>query len=280
MKSLTIVTTWGPKYWPRPVQAGIQSTVKNWPGHSKILLYPDDMSQQLDLPRTEYYDLCKEQPKLKEFIDRHKNNPKYNPRIKQSTREQKDFDKNTQIYIYDCVRFSYKVFACIDAYQKTKPDMLWFLDADIVTFEKIPMSWLEHIIPDHAFTSYLGRPKKGFSETGYYAFNTAHKYAGEFFERWQTYYDKDRFLELKGYTDSFTFDGARIELEKEGKIKNEDLNDGRWAGGRRSRHPFINSELGQYMDHLKGYDRKAAMTSKKRDLTTDQKHPYWKTLKD
>ena len=158
--------------------------------------------------------------------------------------------------------------------------MLWFLDADIVTFEKIPMSWLEHIIPDTAFTSYLGRPKKGFSETGYYAFNTTHKYAGEFFERWQTYYDKDRFLELKGYTDSFTFDGARIELEKEGKIKNEDLNDGRWAGGRRSRHPFINSELGQYMDHLKGYDRKAAMTSKKRDLTTKQSHPYWKTLKE
>ena len=280
MKSLTIVTTWGPKYWPKPVQAGIQSTVKNWPGHAKILLYPDDMSQQLDLPRTEYYDLCKEQPKLKEFIDRHKDNPKYNPRIKQNNKELKDFDKNTQIYIYDCVRFSYKVFACIDAYQRTKPDMLWFLDADIVTFEKIPMSWLEHIIPDTAFTSYLGRPKKGFSETGYYAFNTSHKYAGEFFERWQTYYDKDRFLELKGYTDSFTFDGARIELEKEGKIKNEDLNDGRWAGGRRSRHPFINSELGQYMDHLKGYDRKAAMTSKKRDLTTKQSHPYWKTLKE
>ncbi len=279
-KSLTIVTTWGSKYWPNPVQAGIKSTVKNWPDHAQILLYPDDMSQQLPLPRTKYYDLCKEQPKLKEFIDKHKNNPKYNPRIKQTEQEKKDFDKNTQIYIYDCVRFSYKVFACIDAWQKTKPDMLWFLDADIITFEKIPMSWLEHIIPDTAFTSYLGRPKKGFSETGYYAFNTAHKYAGEFFERWQTYYDKDRFLELKGYTDSFTFDGARLELEREGKIKNEDLNDGRFAGGRRSRHPFINSELGQYMDHLKGYDRKAAMTSKKRDLTTKQTHPYWKTLKD
>ena len=280
MKSLTVVTTWGSKYWPNPVQAGIQSTVKNWPGHAKILLYPDDMSQQLTLPRTEYYDLCKEQPKLKEFIDKHKNNPKFNPRIKQTEKEKRDFDKNTQIYIYDCVRFSYKVFACIDAWQKTKPDMLWFLDADIITFDKIPMSWLEHIIPDKSFTSYLGRPKKGFSETGYYAFNTAHKYAEEFFERWQTYYDKDRFLELKGYTDSFTFDGARIELEKEGKIKNEDLNDGRFAGGRRSRHPFINSELGQYMDHMKGYDRKARMSSKKRDLTTKQTHPYWKTLKD
>ena len=280
MKSLTIATTWGTKYWPNPVQPCIESTIKNWPDHAKILLYPDDMSQQINSDRCYHFDLCKEQPKLQDFIDRHKNNSKFNPRIKQTTKEQKDFDKNTQIYIYDCVRFSYKVFACIDAYQKTNTDMLWYLDADLLTFEKIPMSWLEHIIPDTAFTSYLGRPKKGFSETGYYAFNTAHKYAMEFFERWQTYYDKDRFLELKGYTDSFTFDGARLELEKEGKIKNEDLNDGRWSGERKSRHPFINSELGQYMDHMKGYDRKARMSSKKRDLTTKQTHPYWKTLKD
>jgi len=34
------------------------------------------------------------------------------------------------------------------------------------------------------------------------------------------------------------------------------------------------------MDHMKGYDRKAQMSSKKRDLTTNQTHPYWKTLKD
>jgi hypothetical protein len=279
MKSLTIVTTWGPKYWPKPVQAGIQSTVKNWPGHAKILLYPDDMSQQLELPRTEYYDLCKEQLVLKEFIERNKDNP----RLTKWQPQQYKFE-------YDAIRFSYKVFACIDAYYKTKPDMLWFLDADIVTFEKIPISWLEHITPDSAFTSYLGRPKKGFSETGYYAFNTAHKYADEFFKRWEQYYAEDLFFNLAGYTDSFTFDAVRIEMEKAGKIQNEDLNDGRWskpdaseldrAKWRRARHPFINSELGQYMDHLKGYHRKVQMTSKKRDLTTRQTHPYWKTLKD
>ncbi len=279
MKSLTIVTTWGTKYWPNPVQPGLKSTIENWPAHANILAYPDDMSQQLDLPRTQYFDLCKEQPVLKEFIERNKDNP----RLTKWQPQQYKFE-------YDAIRFSYKVFACIDAYQKTKPDMLWFLDADIITFEKIPMSWLEHIIPDHAFTSYLGRPKKGFSETGYYAFNTAHKYANEFFERWQQYYAEDLFFNIQkgflnhfpitGYTDSFTFDAVRIEMEQAGKIKNEDLNDGRWAGSRKARHPFINSELGQYMDHMKGYDRKAQMSSKKRDLTTKQAHPYWKTLKD
>ena len=279
MKSLTIVTTWGTKYWPTPVQAGLESTVKNWPGHAKILLYPDDMSQQLKLPRTEYYDLCKEQPVLKEFIERNKNNS----RLTKWQPQQYKFE-------YDAIRFSYKVFACIDAYQKTKPDMLWFLDADLVTFEKIPMSWLEHIIPDSAFTSYLGRPKKGFSETGYYAFNTAHKYAEEFFKRWEQYYAEDLFFNIQkgflnhfpiaGYTDSFTFDAVRLEMEQAGKIKNEDLNDGRWSGDRKARHPFINSELGQYMDHMKGYERKAQMSSRKRDLTTKQTHSYWKSLKD
>ena len=279
MKSLTIVTTWGTKYWPNPVQPGLQSTIQNWPGHAKILAYPDDMSQQLDLPRTQYFDLCKEQPVLNEFIERNKDNP----RLTKWQPQQYKFE-------YDAIRFSYKVFACIDAYQKTKPDMLWFLDADIITFEKIPMSWLEHIIPDSAFTSYLGRPKKGFSETGYYAFNTAHKYADEFFKRWEQYYAEDLFFNIQkgflnhfpitGYTDSFTFDAVRLEMEQAGKIKNEDLNDGRWAGSRKARHPFINSELGQYMDHMKGYDRKAQMSSKKRDLTTKQTHPYWKTLKD
>ena len=279
MKSLTIVTTWGTKYWPTPVQAGLESTVKNWPGHAKILLYPDDMSQQLKLPRTEYYDLCKEQPVLKEFIERNKNNS----RLTKWQPQQYKFE-------YDAIRFSYKVFACIDAYQKTKPDMLWFLDADIITFEKIPMAWLEHIIPDSAFTSYLGRPKKGFSETGYYAFNTNHKYADEFFKRWEQYYAEDLFFNIQkgflnhfpiaGYTDSFTFDAVRLEMEQAGKIKNEDLNDGRWAKNRKARHPFINSELGQYMDHMKGYERKAQMSSRKRDLTTKQTHSYWKSLKD
>ena len=213
MKSLTIVTTWGTKYWPNPVQPGLKSTVQNWPEHAKILAYPDDMSQQLDLPRTEYFDLCKEQPVLKEFIERNKDNP----RLTKWQPQQYKFE-------YDAIRFSYKVFACIDAYQKTKPDMLWFLDADIITFEKVPMSWLEHIIPDTAFTSYLGRPKKGFSETGYYAFNTAHKYADEFFKRWEQYYAEDLFFNIQkgflnhfpitGYTDSFTFDAVRIEMER------------------------------------------------------------------
>ena len=133
MKSLTIVTTYGPRYWPLPIQKSIESTLENWPDHAKILVYPDDQTQCMSHSRLEHYDLCREQPVLDEFIVRNKNNPKL------QTLGQKDYE-----FEYDAIRFSYKVFACIDAYQKTKPDMMWYLDADIITFEKIPIMHLHH----------------------------------------------------------------------------------------------------------------------------------------
>ena len=79
MKSLTIVNTFGTKYWPLPVQEALKTIEKNWPGHAQVIVYPDDMSQQLPLRNFKYYNLLEEQPSLKKFIDRHKNNPKLNP---------------------------------------------------------------------------------------------------------------------------------------------------------------------------------------------------------
>jgi len=282
MRKVAVVNTFGSKYFPLPVNEVLETVDKYWPDYVETYCYPDDITQQIKLPRTHYFELVKERPTLQEFFNRHQNNPKYNPRIKQDGKEKQDFDKDTKIFIYDAIRFSYKVYACVDAYFKTKDryQQLWYLDADIITFDHIPQEWLEHIMPEDYFTSYLGRPKKGFSETGIYIFNTAHPYAEEYFTRWQEYYDNDKLFNLKGYTDSFVFDAVRIEMENEGKIKNNDLNDGRFDRYRKSRHPFINSELGTYMDHLKGYYRKAQMTSHKRDLTVKHKHPYWKGLKE
>ena len=84
MKSLTIVSTYSPRYFPLPVTKSLETTAKNWPSHAKILVYPDNMSQTLPAgkeineegDRFEYYNLCKEQPSLQNFIDRHSNNPK------------------------------------------------------------------------------------------------------------------------------------------------------------------------------------------------------------
>ena len=47
MKSLTIVSTYSPRYFPLPVTKSLETTAKNWPSHAKILVYPDNMSQTL-----------------------------------------------------------------------------------------------------------------------------------------------------------------------------------------------------------------------------------------
>ena len=42
----------------------------------------------------------------------------------------------------------------------------------------------------------MGRPKKGFSETGFITFNLELPHAQKFFHRWQEYYDKDLWMDL------------------------------------------------------------------------------------
>ena len=76
--------------------------------------------------------------------------------------------------------------------------------------------------------------------------------------------------------DCWVWDTARKDIEKKYGAKSFNLGNDLLG----KKHPFVNSVLGNFMDHLKGYYRKAQMTSKKRDLTTRQKHPYWKTLKE
>ena len=96
--------------------------------------------------------------------------------------------------------------------------------------------------------------------------------AKAFFNRWQQYYDQDLWKNLKGFTDSFTYDAARIDTTE--RSLDNDLNDGRFLGYRGSKHPFVNSELGEYMDHLKG-DRKDAKNSKA-SLKVKWEHDHWK----
>jgi hypothetical protein len=42
-------------------------------------------------------------------------------------------------------------------------------------------------------------------------------------------------------------------------------------------HPLINTELGKYMDHLKG-DRKAQGQSKRSDIMVNRNEEYWRSI--
>ena len=65
-----------------------------------------------------------------------------------------------------------------------------------------------------------------------------------------------------------------LVFQKEKNIKVNDI--GRWKGVR-GHHVFINSELGLYMDHMKG-NRKTRGTSAKNDLRQLHDVEYWKNI--
>lgn len=276
MRSCSIVVTYPEKYWPSPAKNCLESIEARWPKHYKKFVYPDNMENQTPLTNGVYLDLYDEQPGWAEF--RRRNLRKRTPVMTEG-----DPAYN---YEFDVIKFSAKVFAMIDAAKKCDTDMLYYLDSDTFTFEDVPEDWVEHIMPEDCFITILGRLSK-FTETGFLSFNLRNPYAEEFFEEWSKWYIEDKYWQLDGtlpvdgYTDCHTLDGTRkMFINKYKDYKENDLNDGRWAGFRGGKHPFINSELGQYMDHMKGAKRKELGKSLSDDVKYKWDHPYWKDIKN
>ena len=71
---------------------------------------------------------------------------------------------------------------------------------------------------------------------------------------WRQLYLDDSLFELPEWHDGFVYDLIRRTFENQGKFKSHDIA----ANVQLSGHPFINSVLGNFMDHLKGDERKEA----------------------
>jgi hypothetical protein len=129
-------------------------------------------------------------------------------------------------YRNDGVRFSHKSYAIWHAAKNSNVDKLFWLDADTVLKNNITEQYLDKLLPDSYFTSYLGRVGK-FTETGFIGFNLNHKYADEFFDEFIDYYNSDRiYSELPAYTDCHVYDATRNKFVDEKKITALDLTPG------------------------------------------------------
>ncbi len=263
-QTFTVVTTWGPQHWEHHAKRSVQSILDLWPEQVHKIFYPDDESQTITANNTSYYQLTDQQPAFVEF----KTRASIDPIVKEKMMASKN------AYEYDVVRFAHKVFSVLDAAEQCTTDQLIWLDADTVTYKPITIEWLDHIAPEHSFTTFIGRPKKGYSECGFVSYNINSPYAKEFFKRWRSYYEQDLYKKLNAFTDCHTYDAVRIQMKEEQKIQDNDLNDGRFLGYRGSKHPFVNSELGDYMDHLKG-ERKDIQSSVK-DMKVKRQDEHWR----
>jgi hypothetical protein len=168
-------------------------------------------------------------------------------------------------YRFDMVKFARKVFAIEDAASIYKTGKLFWVDADVLTFAKMSIEFLDSLLPEGVALSFLGRPLS-YSECGFVGYNLDHPACRPFISEFAgVYKDIDKAKKFHEWHDSYIFDKIRISKNIPGYNIPTPINRG---------HVFINSVLGNYMDHLKG-SRKGIGKSFDTDLLTKHENRYW-----
>ena len=221
----------------------INSFFANWPDEVKLTAYIENASPIDDA-------LVKNKIVIKEF---HENIPEY----RLFKKKFKEKEKYTDDFRFNVFRFAHKVYAISKALKDVKTKYLIWLDSDIKTHKKIPISFLHSLVDDTRYLSYLGRENisikhLNYSECGFLVFNTEHFIHSQFWRDMMQMYDGGKLFQEKEWHDSYIFDVVRKNLEINSNIKNINISDMGLVDIKSEDHVFVASVLGKFMDHKKG----------------------------
>lgn len=189
----------------------------------------------------------------------------------------KETDKNGAVinrpvvdFRYNAVRFSFKIFALqLVRSRLNKGASFAWLDADMRCLRDFGVVDLDPFMPDEdQIMSYLGRtkfpPTGPYSECGFLGFNGGNEETGRFLDRMEQIYLSGEIFSMQQWHDSWLWDEVRKEFEAAGfRFKNLS------GDAADLEHPFINTGLGKYFDHLKGPKRKIEGHSFAADLRNE-----------
>lgn len=238
--------------------------VDNWPSDVQgyaLVEKPEDIP--IDIPSNlTVIDFDKEiGPSIKAFEDRNKDKP--------------IFDLGTTGNIgLQAAKFARKAYAQLWVLDNVDADVIWYIDADVVTLAPVTVEMLDKLTFGEAYLGALPRwwKKKntleealtakqlsvGYTETGLMFWKPKHSAHKEWCQLYRDMYDKDEIFQYDAFHDCISFDRATIQLLLEKKIKIVDL-----GYGVRSSHPLSQSPLNKWFDHCKG-QRKFVGFSKER----------------
>ena len=240
--TFSAVTTFNLKKHPFGVEM-IESFFLNWPEEVKLTAFIEG-SDSIDSSKVKHKIDVKE---FKKFI----------PDYYQFCEKYKEKKPLTDDFRFNVFRFAHKVYAIASALKKVKTKYLIWLDSDIKTHKKIPISFLNTLVDDSCYLSYLGRENisvKGlnYSECGFLIFNTEHFIHSQFWKNMMEMYDNGKLFHEREWHDSYIFDVVRKNLETSDNIKNINISSMGLVDVLNQNHVFVASILGQFMDHKKG----------------------------
>ena len=280
MASITVVTTFHPAGLTKYGQRFLDSFAARVDKRIKLLVYAEDCAPiNPDPSRIEIIDAKQALPKLNAFKQRWKDVPEANGDISKhpARNGRKDWDKE---FKWDAVRFANKVYAVFDACDKREGDWVIWMDADSFIHNDWSYKAFKDLLPENKYITYVGRGKgsQTWPECGFYGLNMNHPVCHSFLEEFERMYEdaeKGMFL-LPEWHDSYIF-GEVLKQFKQFNAEHDYsaqmyLKEAKSGGGG---HPLINTELGKYMDHMKG-DRKSQGKSKRSDIMVNRTESYWK----
>ena len=287
---IKVITSYKPGCWEQYGKKGIESMAKQFPKEIDIVVYAEEPKPECKYDRIQWIDLNTAEPELVKFKNKHKNDPVANGELEEiegGVRRPAELqikggnDKNKGSFLWAAVRFANKVFCVVNAIRNSEEyDYVVWIDGDTFSFRPIPMSFFEQLLPQDTMLTYLGRenPKLNdggkYPECGFVGYNLKHPEMQNFINDWEKLYVTDEVFKLLEWHDSYVFWHLTKKYRKESpyQIKVNDI--GYWKGVK-GHHVFVNSELGEYMDHMKG-KRKKIGTSTRNDLRKEPTVDYWK----
>lgn len=280
MSTITVITTFHQPGLDLYGQRFIDSFAARVDPNIKLIVYAEDCVPVNPSPgQIVIQDAAKTLPKLAAFKQRWKNVPKANGDISQDPIRSRRRDSNKK-FKWDAVRFANKTYAVFDACNKREGAWIVWMDADSFIHSDWSYDNFKKLLPENKYITYVGRGKgsQTWPECGFYGLNMNHPVCHSFLEDFERMYeDADQgIFTLAEWHDSFVFGEL---LRKYQQFPSYDysaemyLKEAKTGGGG---HPLINTELGKYMDHMKG-DRKAKGKSKTTDILVNRTEGYWQT---
>ena len=265
----TVITSFHEDGLKQYGQRMIRTFEQHWPAEVDLIVCAENCQPEVTRSNSHVYDLMQVSNNCRAFVERHRNNP-----LAHGQAGPPEVWNPKKAFRWHAVRFAYKVFSvalCAD--NLISGWMIW-LDADTHTHSSVPVEWLSKVCPESAMISYLGRGEKYHSECGWVAYNLDHPETRNFIRDFVGMYNTDQIFKEREWHDSYIWDVVRKQYD----LTNEFFNlNPSWTDKGLAGHPFINSELGLYMDHVKG-DRKNHGHSKPKEVVSHPDHPYWQRV--
>lgn len=170
----------------------------------------------------------------------------------------------------DCVRFSHKVAAVIDAGLAVRDGVLIWIDADTFTHAPVTETWLEGLFPGSSYIAWLDR-LNNYPECGFVMYRCHHRSHKRIMNTWRDLYVGGEVFELLQTHDCFSLQYVIETAVLNGAIERPVSLSGAHRGWH---HPFVAGPLGACLDHMKG-GRKDEGKSRRRDHK-GRSEDYWK----